>query len=77
MHILNVRKKVLGVIISLEVATQRPPIWFYQLTVFWWIVFCFAHHWKGMAPSYKEMFLQLWNRAFGLLLGQLKYGVLP
>ena len=26
MYILNVRKKVLGVIISVEVATQRPPI---------------------------------------------------
>ena len=30
-----------------------------------------------MAPSYKEMSLQLQKRALGLLLGQLKYGVLP
>ena len=29
-----------------------------------------------MAPSYKEMSLQLWKRALGLLLGQLKDGVL-
>ena len=37
---------------------------------------CFAHRWKGMAPSYKEMSLQLWKRALGLLLGRLKDGVL-
>ena len=37
----------------------------------------FAHRWKGMAPSYKEMSLQLWKRALGLLLGRLKDGVLP
>ena len=30
-----------------------------------------------MAPSYKEMSLQLWKRALGLLLGRLKDGVLP
>ena len=30
-----------------------------------------------MAPSYKEMLLQLQKRALGLLLGQLKDGVLP
>ena len=30
-----------------------------------------------MAPSYKEMSLQLQKRALGLLLGQLKDGVLP
>ena len=38
---------------------------------------CFAHCWKGMAPSYKEMSLQLRKRALGLLLGWLKDGVLP
>ena len=30
-----------------------------------------------MAPSYKEMSLQLWKRALGILLGRLKDGVLP
>ena len=30
-----------------------------------------------MAPSYKEMSLQLWKRALGLLLSQLEDGVLP
>ena len=30
-----------------------------------------------MAPIYKEMSLQLWKRALGLLLGQLQDGVLP
>ena len=30
-----------------------------------------------MAPSYKEMSLQLWKRALGLLLSWLKDGVLP
>ena len=30
-----------------------------------------------MAPSYKEMSLQQWKRALGLLLSQLKDGVLP
>ena len=30
-----------------------------------------------MAPSYKEMSLQLWKRALGLLLAQLEDGVLP
>ena len=38
---------------------------------------CFAHRSIGMAPSYKEMSLQLWKRALGLLLSQLKDGVLP
>ena len=38
---------------------------------------CFAHCWTGMAPSYKEMSLQLQKRAFGLLLSQLENGVLP
>ena len=71
-------KKVLGVIISFEVATHRPPILF--LLVDGALVdcyLCFAHHWKGMAPNYKEMSLQLQKRALGLLLGQLKDGVLP
>ena len=30
-----------------------------------------------MAPSYKEMSLQLWKQALGLLLARLKDGVLP
>ena len=30
-----------------------------------------------MAPSYKEMLLEQWKRALGLLLSQLKDGVLP
>ena len=38
---------------------------------------CFAHRWTGMAPSYKEMSLQLWKRALGLLLSRLENGVLP
>ena len=38
---------------------------------------CFAHRWKGTAPSYKEMSLQLQKRALGLLLSQLEDGVLP
>ena len=35
------------------------------------------HRWIGMAPSYKEMLLEQWNRALGLLLSWLKDGVLP
>ena len=38
---------------------------------------CFAHCWTGMAPSYKEMSLQLRKRALGLLLARLENGVLP
>ena len=38
---------------------------------------CFEHRWTGMAPSYKEMSLQLWKRALGLLLSRLENGVLP
>ena len=75
---MNVCKKVLGVIISFEVATNRPPILF--LLVDGVLVDCclsFAHHWIGMAPSYKEMSLKQWKRALGLLLSQLKDGVLP
>ena len=71
-------KKVLGVIISFEVATHRPPILF--LPVDDVLVDCclsFAHHWIGMAPSYKEMSLWQQKRALGLLLSQLKDGVLP
>ena len=37
----------------------------------------FAHRWIGMAPSYKELSLQQWKMAFGLLLSRLKDGVLP
>ena len=71
-------KKVLGVIISFEVATHRPPILF--LPVAGILVDCclsFAHRWIGMAPSYKEMSLEQRKRALGLLLSQLKDGVLP
>ena len=53
MYILNVHKKVLGVIISVEVATHLPPILF--LLVDGVLVDCclnFTHCWIGMAPSY-------------------------
>ena len=71
-------KIVLGVIISFEVASQRPPILFLPVDgVLVDCHLCFAHRWKGMAPSYKEMSLQLRKRALGLLLGRLKDGVLP
>ena len=71
-------KKVLGVINSFEVASQRPPI-FVSLVddVLVDCCLCFAHRWKGMAPSYKEMSLQLRKRALGLLLSRLENGVLP
>ena len=78
MYILNVHKKVLGVIISFEVATHQPPILF--LPVDDVLVDCclsFAHCWIGMAPSYKEMLLGQRKRALGLLLRRLKDGVLP
>ena len=71
-------QKVLGVIISFEVATHRPPILF--LLVDSVLVDCylsFAHHWIRMAPSYKEMLLEQRKRTLGLLLSQLKDGVLP
>ena len=77
MYILNVRKKVLGVIISVEVATHQPPILF--LLVEGVLVDCclsFTHGWIGMAPSYKEMLLEQWKRALGLLLSRSKDGVL-
>ena len=77
MYILNARKKVLGVIISIEVATHRPPLFLPVDGVLVDCYLCFAHCWKGMAPSYKEISLQLWKRALGLLLGRLKDGVLP
>ena len=71
-------KKVMGVIISFEVASQRPPILFLPVDdVLVDCYLCFAHHWKGMAPSYKEMSLQLRKRALGLLLAWLEDGVLP
>ena len=66
-------KKVLGVINSIESASQRPPILF--LPVDYVLVdcyLCFAHCWTGMAPSYKEMSLQLRNMALGLLLSRLE-----
>ena len=71
-------KKVLGVIILFEVATHRPPILFLLVDgILVDCYLCFAHRWTGMAPSYKEMSLQLRKRALGLLLSQLKDGVLP
>ena len=71
-------KKVMGVIISFEVASQRPPILFLPVDgILVDCYLCFAHHWKGMAPSYKEMSLQLRKQALGLLLARLKDGVLP
>ena len=77
MYILYVCKKVLGVIISVEVTTHRPPILF--LLVDGILVDClsFTHCWIDMAPSYKEMSLEQWKRALGLLLSRLKDGVLP
>ena len=71
-------KKVVGVIISFEVASHRPPILFLPVDgILVDCYLCFAHRWKGMAPSYKEMSLQLWKRALGLLLARLEDGVLP
>ena len=71
-------KKVLGVIISFEVKTHRPPILFLPVdSILVDCCLCFAHHWIAMAPSYKEMSLQLRKRALGLLLSRLKDGVLP
>ena len=70
-------KKVLGVIISVEVTTHQPPILF--LLVDSILVDCclsFTHCWIGMAPSYKKMLLEQWKRALGLLLSWLKDGVL-
>ena len=71
-------KKVLGVINSFEVTSQRPPI-FVSLVddVLVDCCLCFAHRWTGMAPSYKEMSLQLRKRALGVLLSRLGNGVLP
>ena len=78
MYILNVRKKSLGVINSFKVGSHRPPILFLPVDdVLVDCCLCFSHHWKGMAPSYKEMSLQLRKRALGLLLSQLENGVLP
>ena len=71
-------KKVLGVINSFEVASQRPPIFVSPVDdVLVDCCLCFAHRWTGMAPSYKEMSLQLRKRALGLLLSRLENGVLP
>ena len=64
-------------IILFEVALQRPPILFLPVDgILVDCYLCFAHCWKGMAPSYKEMSLQLWKRALGLLLSRLEDGVL-
>ena len=71
-------KKVLGVIISFEVATHQPPILFLPVDgILVHCCLCFAHRWIGIAPSYKEMCLQQQKRVLGLLLSQLKDGVLP
>ena len=78
MYILNVHKKVLGVINSFKVGSHRPPILFLPVDdVLVNCCLCFAHRWKGMAPSYKEMSLKEQKRALGLLLSRLEDGVLP
>ena len=78
MYILNVRKKVLGVINPFKVGLHRPPILFLPVdNVLVVCCLCFTHRWKGMAPSYKEMSLQERKRALGLLLSRLEDGVLP
>ena len=77
MYILYVHKKVLGVIISFEVTTHRPPLLFLPVDSI--LVDCclsFAHCLIGMAPSYKEMWLEQQKSALGLLLSRLKDGVL-
>ena len=71
-------KKVLGVIISVEVTTHQPPILF--LPVDGILVDCClssTHGWIGMAPSYKEMSLEQRKRALDLSLSWSKDGVLP
>ena len=71
-------EKVLGLTISVEVAKHQPPILF--LLVDSILVDCclsFTNGWIGMAPSYKEMSLEQWKRALGLLLSWSKDGVLP
>ena len=77
MYILNVRKKSLG-------CHKFIQSWIASTTHFVLPVddvlvdccLCFAHRWTGMAPSYKEMSLQLRKRALGLLLSRLENGVL-
>ena len=70
--------KVMGVINSFEVALQRPPIFVSPVdNVLVDCCLCFAHRWKGMAPSYKEMSLQQRKHALGRLLSLLEDGVLP
>ena len=69
-------EKVLGVIISFEVASQRPPIFLLVDYVLVDCYLCFAHCWIDMAPSYKEMLLEQQKSALGLLLSRLKDGVL-
>ena len=70
--------KVVGVINSFEVASQRPPIFVSPVDdVLVDCCLCFAHRWKGMAPSYKEMSLQQRKHALGRLLSLLEDGVLP
>ena len=78
MYILNVRKKSLG-------CHKFIQSWIASTTHFVLPVddvlvdccLCFAHCWTGMAPSYKEMSLQLGKRVLGLLLSRLENGVLP
>ena len=70
-------KKVLGVIISVEVTTHQPPILFLpDGSVLVDCCLSFTHGWIGMAPSYKEMSLEQQKRALGLLLSWSKDGVL-
>ena len=71
-------KKVLGVINSFKVGSHRPPILFLPVDdVLVDCCLCFSLRWKGMAPSYNKMSLQLRKRALGLLLSRLENGVLP
>ena len=70
-------EKVLGVIISVEVTTHRPPILVLPVdSILVDRCLSFPHGWIGMAPSYKEMLLEQWKRALGFLLSRSKDGVL-
>ena len=78
MYILNVRKKSLGCHTFIQ-SCFATTTHFVSLVddVLVDCCLCFAHRWTGMAPSYKEMSLQLRKRALGLLLSRLENGVLP
>ena len=71
MYILNVCKKVLGVIISFEVASQRPPILFLPVDgILVDCYLCFAHIvGKVWLPATRRLSLQLRKRALGFIVG--------